>query len=388
MILISIIITLAYLFLIGSFVYGFDKVSVFNLEDIPPKTKFSIVIPFRNEAEHLPKLLQSITKLNYPRDLFEVILVDDDSDDNSVGIIENVLDTCLPADRRSSKKVGITRTDISIIKSERVSGAPKKDAINTGIEHSKNEWIITTDADCILPKYWLDSFDEYIQSTISQCIVAPVGYVCELPFLNRFQVLDMLSLQGAAIGGFGISKPFLCNGANLAYRKDFFKTLNGFEGNTHVAGGDDIFLLEKAVKIAPESVHYLKCEQAIVTTQTQSSWKTLKAQRARWAAKTSAYKNRFSQLTGGIVLLMNLILIALFILTLLDEFNLSSLIYILIIKFAIDFYLIYKSATFFDQKEVLRTFLLGFLLYPFFSTYIAFISMFTTFKWKDRHYKK
>ncbi len=381
MVLIGIIITLAYLCLIGSFVYGFDKVPVFKLKNLSSETGFSIIIPFRNEAENLPNLLQSIASLEYPKHLFEVILIDDDSDDDSVEIIKKILD-------RIPLKIGITRTDISIIKNVNVSNAPKKDAITTGIQHSKHEWILTTDADCILPKYWLDSFDEYIQTRVCQCIVAPVTYSPKQGFLNRFQLLDILSLQGVTMGGFGIKTPFLCNGANFAYRKNFFKMLQGFDGNTNIASGDDIFLLEKAVKSSPDSVHYLKCEQAIMTTQSQPSWKTLKEQRIRWAAKTSAYKNLFGQLTGLIVLLMNVLIIILILSTLFGSFNMNILVYILMIKFAIDFYLIFKSALFFDQKHVLRSYIFGFMLYPFFSVYIAFIAMFSNYKWKGRNFKK
>ena len=105
--LIFIIITLVYLFLIGSFIYGFDKVEVFNMKDLKPKTKFSVIVPFRNEAEHLPKLLDSISHLNYPKSMFEIILVDDDSEDDSLKTIHKVLDT-------KSVKKAFTRTDIII----------------------------------------------------------------------------------------------------------------------------------------------------------------------------------------------------------------------------------------------------------------------------------
>ena len=61
-------------------ILGFSKVRNFVASDMIPKTKFTIVVPFRNEAENLPKLLQSISMLDYPMDMFEVILVDDASD--------------------------------------------------------------------------------------------------------------------------------------------------------------------------------------------------------------------------------------------------------------------------------------------------------------------
>ena len=118
MILISLVITITYLILIGSFVFGIDKIAVFKLEDIPSKTRFSIVIPFRNEAENLPDLLKSIETLNYPKHLFEIIFVDDESEDNSVEIIQKVLDT--------SRLHQDTRTDISIISNKRKTNSPKK----------------------------------------------------------------------------------------------------------------------------------------------------------------------------------------------------------------------------------------------------------------------
>ena len=68
-----------YCLAIIALIYGFTKVNSFEYLGLQPKTKFSIIVPFRNEAENLPKLLDSFSKLNYPADFFEVILVDDDS---------------------------------------------------------------------------------------------------------------------------------------------------------------------------------------------------------------------------------------------------------------------------------------------------------------------
>jgi len=380
MILFSIIITVSYLALISCFVFGFDKIEHFKLTNLPAKTKFSILIPFRNEAEHLPDLLKSIEALNYPKDFFEIIFIDDDSEDDSVAIIENVIDT--------SRLQWDTRCDVVVIQNERKTNSPKKDAITSAMNKAKYDWIITTDADCVLPKFWLDSFDEFIQKTDTKCIVAPVTYHEENSFLNRFQLLDILSLQGATMGGFGIKKPFLCNGANFAYQKALFKTVHGFAGNTDIASGDDIFLLEKIAKNYPKKLHYLKCEHAIVKTHSQPTWNTLIAQRLRWAAKTSAYNNWFGKLSGILVLLMNSLLIALILLTVIGVFKVKTLLYVLVIKFNIDFYLIYKSASFFNQKENLKSYVFAFLIYPFFSVYVAFISFFRGYKWKGHSFKK
>ncbi|WP_194766610.1 glycosyltransferase [Tamlana sp. I1] len=374
MVLIGITITLTYLFLIGSFVYGFDKIETFKLRDIPVKTVFSVIIPFRNEAENIPNLLKSIENLNYPKSLFEIILVNDESDDHSVEIISSWHQN--------------SNTKIRIIQNQRSSNSPKKDALTTAIKEAKNDWIITTDADCILPKYWLNTFDAFIQQNQTFCIAAPVTYHLETNFLNRFQWLDILSLQGATIGGFGIKKPFLCNGANFAYKKDLFLELSGFEGNTNIASGDDLFFLEKVIKNHPEKVHYLKSDQAIVKTNAEPSWKQLMSQRVRWAAKTTAYKNVFGKLAGVLVFLMNFWIVTALILSIFSLFPFKTALYLLIIKCSIDFYIIFKTAHFFNQVHALKSYILGCVIYPFFSVYVASLAIFSNYSWKGRTFKR
>lgn len=374
MMIVAIIITLMYLALIGSFIYGFNKIKAFEKQDVVAKTKFSVIIPFRNEAEKLPALLQTISELNYPKELFEVIFVDDESNDESNEQIMGFL--------------AQARNDIKVISNIRKTNSPKKDAITSAIAIAKYDWIITTDADCVLLKFWLDTFDAYIQTNQPELIVAPVTYTEPKNFIERFQLLDVLSLQASTIGGFGIKRPFLCNGANLAYKKTLFQSLQGFDGNAHIASGDDIFLLEKAIKKDKKSVHYLKSNHIIVTTQAQPDLESLIAQRVRWTSKTTAYQNLFGKLAGIIVLLMNALVISLVVMAIANLIHYKIVLYILLIKFYIDLLLIYKSAQFFEQKSVLKTYIPSFFLYPIFSVYVAFLSVFSEYKWKSRSYKK
>jgi len=288
----------------------------------------------------------------------------------------------------SPKNTDSIQPDFKIISNQRTTNSPKKDAITLAIQNAKYNWIITTDADCQLPQFWLDSFDEFIQKNRAVCIAAPVTYNSNHSVLDRFQTLDVLSLQGATIGGFGIQKPFMCNGANFAYTKTIFNKVQGFEGNTNIASGDDIFLLEKIKQAHPDQLHYLKCEHAIVSTKPQPNLNNLIAQRVRWASKTSAYSNGFGKFTGLIVLLMNLLIILGIIGAMATDLNFRTVFYILVIKFSIDFFLIHKSASFFNQNHILKSYLLGFVMYPFFSIYIACISIFSSYQWKGRHFKK
>ena len=231
------IIVFIYLIVIAWFNSGFNKVEDFKLQDLKPKTKFSVIIPFRNEAKSLPFLLKSIQDLNYPTSYFEIILVDDDSDDNSLEKINTFV-----------KKLRQAKCNFKITKNKRTSHSPKKDAINSAITIAKHNWVVTTDADCILPKYWLDSFDEFIQTNNTIAVAGPVKFTGLSSFFTRFQILDALSLQGVTIGSFGINKLFMCNGANFVYSKKAFEQVNGFDDNTAIASGDDVFLLQKFLK--------------------------------------------------------------------------------------------------------------------------------------------
>jgi cellulose synthase/poly-beta-1,6-N-acetylglucosamine synthase-like glycosyltransferase len=376
---VAILIIVVYLLVIGLLTYGFDKVAHFELRDLPAKTTFTVVVPFRNEADNLPRLIASISRLNYPKALFEVILVNDDSQDESVIVINDLV---------SKRPFDGHRDAMTVIANKRTSGSPKKDAITTAINISKFDWIITTDADCLLPTYWLDVFDECIQTKKPNCIVAPVTYHGENSFFNRFQILDFLSLQGATIGGFGMQRPFLCNGANFGYRKSVFKTLNGFENNSDIASGDDIFLLEKFIKKDSKRIQYLKSQMAIVTTKPAKHLRDLIHQRLRWASKTTRYTNTFAKSVGAIVLLSNIVCLALIPAVILGGLTLKTAMALFVIKFSIDLLLLFKTSRFFKQETLLLSYLFSSLLYPFFSVYIVLMSLFKSYEWKGRTFKK
>ena len=355
-----------YVISIGLLVYGFFKMKQYQKTDLNPKTSFTIIVPFRNEAENLPNLLNSFSKLNYPTDLFEVILVDDSS-------IEKF-------------EVSHFTFHISQIDNIRVSNSPKKDAITTAMQHVKTDWVITTDADCIVPQNWLLTFDNYIQENKVSMLAGAVTYECENSFLHDFQQLDLTSLQGATIGSFGLNRGFMCNGANFAYTKSIFEKLNGFEGNDKIASGDDVFLLQKAIEKFPNEVRYLKAEEAIVITQPTENWKTLFYQRVRWAAKTSSYKSSFGKLLGLVVFFGNLSFVIGFFCFLLGFWSYSVFVLVAFLKFLIDFVLLYATNKFLSKNRI-KSLLLSSLFYPFFSSTVALYSLFGSYEWKDRRFR-
>ena len=360
------VILVIYISSIGLITYGFLRIKKYQKKDLQPKTSFTIIVPFRNEEENLPKLLNSFSELNYPSDLFEVILVDD----------------------ASNEKFDISSFTfhISQIDNIRVSNSPKKDAISTAMQHVKTNWVITTDADCIVPENWLLTFDNYIQENQVSMLAGGVSYECENSFLHHFQQLDLTSLQGATIGSFGLNKAFMCNGANFAYTKLLFEKLNGFEGNNKIASGDDVFLLQKAVEQFPKEVHYLKAKEAIVITRPTETWKALFYQRVRWAAKTSSYKSTFGKFLGLIVFFGNVSFVIGFFFLLFGIWSYPIFVLFAFFKFGIDFVLLYITNQFLTRTRIKSLFLSS-LAYPFFSSAVALYSLFGSYEWKGRRFK-
>jgi cellulose synthase/poly-beta-1,6-N-acetylglucosamine synthase-like glycosyltransferase len=367
MIFILHIVLILYYLAIIALIYGFTKVNSTDFIRLTPKTKFTIIVPFRDEAENLPTLLNSFSNLDYPSHLFEVILVDDDSQDQF--------------------NVKTVPFEVTVIKNNRISNSPKKDAITAAITVAKNDWIITTDADCIAQKNWLSCLDNYIQHNKVSMLAGAVSYSDNNSFLAAFQQLDLASLQGATMGSFGIDKGFMCNGANFAYTKAVFKELNGFEGNNKMASGDDVFLLQKAIERFPYEVHYLKSENNIIITKPLTDWRSLFHQRVRWASKTYNYQSKFGIGLGFVVLGGNLAWIVCLLLGVFGIIPFQDLVFLLLTKCVVDAILLYKTHLFLSQNKI-RYLLWSSLFYPFFSTSVALYSLFGKYEWKGRRFSK
>jgi cellulose synthase/poly-beta-1,6-N-acetylglucosamine synthase-like glycosyltransferase len=363
-----------YVVFILQLIFGFDKVKTFVRTNEKPVTKFSIIVPFRDEEKNLPKLLKSISKLNYPKDLFEIILIDDFSSDASERVyikwrMEN----------------GLIET--TLLENLRLSNSPKKDAISRAIPILKHEWVVTTDADCTVNKNWLLILDNFIQKNNVEMVVGAVVYKTKNNWFHQFQQLDLLSLQGTTIGSFGIGKPFMCNGANFAYTKKLFNEIGGFGGNNKMASGDDVFLLQKALKNHADKVHYLKNTDTIVKTKPENDLYKLFMQRVRWASKTTGYSGYYSKSLAIVVLAMNLSLIVGLYLLITNFLNWQTLLIDFSVKYFVDYLLLLKSNQYLRKGKFIFP-LASSLVYPFFSSFVGLYSLVGGFTWKERNFSK
>ena len=351
----------------------FKKFDIQKLNKSAPQTKFSIIIPFRNEVENLPNLIKSLSELDYPEALFDIYFIDDFSEDDSKL-------TCL----KYIKKFKLKNSEVLI--NQNLAISPKKSAVLTALQFVESGYVLTTDADCLLPDQWLLHFDEHIQKYKSVLVAGAVCIATEKPFWSRFQVLDLMSLQVVGLGSFNTKYPLMCNAANLAYEVKTLKGLQAFHKHQQHISGDDIFNLQ-VFQQAGKKISALVHPEALVWTKAESSFKKLTQQRIRWASKTKFYDNKILIGLGLLVFISNLILVLCFPLLLVtDDFE-KVLWLIWLIKLSVDFMVLKTGQKFFKPGICMRDYVLMLIVYPFVNLYFAMFSFLGKFTWKGRQYE-
>ncbi|MBW2936950.1 glycosyltransferase [Aureisphaera sp. CAU 1614] len=358
----------------GWIFYGIKRHPAFFPKNNAQKTSFSIIIPFRNEEKHLPFLLKTLLNVKYDLTKFEILFVDDDSSDTSVEIIHTFL-----------KDAPLY---FEILSNKRYSNSPKKDAISLAAKQARHSWIVTTDADCKIPEKWLVLLDAFIQKEHPKMVCMPVFLERDDSFLKQYQFFDVLSLQATTLGGFGNNIPLLCNGANLAYKKNAFFEVAGFINNDKHASGDDIFLMEKIKALYPNKIKYLKNPEAAIITHCVESWEEIIQQRIRWASKTKYLKNAAVSLVGGIALLTNLTLVISLIFSFIFPLKILYFALFILLKIMLDSIILVVEARFLKLKINLFYVFLSSFVYSFMVVWVVLNSFHGAYQWKDRTFKK
>lgn len=331
--------------------------------------KISVIIPARNEEKNIGALLKSLSEQTYPLALTEIIVIDDHSEDKTVAIV---------AEFPNVKLISLK---------EDVSNSYKKKAIETGITAATGTLIVTTDADCLPGKNWLETLVSFKTKNDSVFIAAPVCFDNDASVLETFQALDFLVLQGITAAAVHSKSYSMCNGANLAYTRTSFFKVNGFTGIDHIASGDDMLLMHKIWQQYPGKVHYVKSKQAIVDTTPMKTWKTFFNQRIRWASKASSYSEKKIIAVLLLVYLFNLSFPALLIAAFFNPVYWYWLLVCWIAKTLIEFPFVLSVARFFNKQSLMRYF---FFFQPLHITYTiiaGFLGQTGTYEWKGRKVK-
>ncbi|GAB3910662.1 glycosyltransferase [Mucilaginibacter boryungensis] len=243
----------------------------------PYTTKVTILIAARDEEENIRKTIEDLLAQDYPKELTEIIIVDDHSTDNTAAIISSYADS------------GV---QLMQLQDNQILNSYKKKAIAEAIRRSTGDLMVATDADCRMEPKWLSSVVSYFEMEDKVMISSPVTYFEEKTLFEQMQTLEFSFLIGIGASFIGNNRASTCNGANLAYRKDVFYEVGGFTGIDDLASGDDELLLQKVALRYPGRIGFLKKRDAIVYTHAKHNLSSFIQQRRRWASKSTKYKDK------------------------------------------------------------------------------------------------
>lgn len=333
----------------------------------------SIIIAARNEESNILPLIRSLTRVQYPDDKLEVIVIDDASEDRTPQYLQ---------DHMASRELfqWLTLENLPEFR-----GSYKKRALTCGINRARFPVIITTDADCEFNAGWVRAMVETLVAKDLVMACGPVNYTASnwlSPVLNT----ELACLM--AIGAVSIysGNSTMCNGANLCFYKKAFNTVNGYKGFEHIASGDDEFLLYKLNQQYPGKIGFVKQRQAIVNTNPPSSLTDFFNQRKRWSGKWKEHRSVAPRVLALFIFGFHLMFITVILITLFGVYSWKVMAVQLLTKLLMEFFLVSSVFGFLGKRPALKWILLMQLLYSLYVVIVGVAVQFFGFSWKNRQY--
>lgn len=370
---ITLLLCLIYIIVVAVLVRGWKVLPFWQPSGMEPlTTTVSVVIAARNEERNIAKTIDAILAQDYPKDLFELIIVDDHSTDKTPLIID------------SYAACGVK---LLLLRESEKLNSYKKKAISKAIETATGELIVATDADCYMGPRWLSTIVSLYQEKHYRFISSPVTYAEERSYFERLQTLEFLYLIGIGASSIGLKQPSTCNGANLAYRRDVFYELDGFKGIDDLASGDDELFLHKVAKRYPEAIGFCKSRDAMVYTAAKENMTELIRQRRRWASKSTKYKNKKIVALGVGVWLFNLMILLTATLGIAYAWAIKVTVIVLLAKMFIELVFACFLTRFARRPHLLWNIPLLSILHMVYLVYIGIAGNTGKYQWKGRMVK-
>lgn len=333
--------------------------------------KFSVLIPIRNEASNISVLLQELDLQIYPKDKFEVIVINDHSTDDSLQVIHDLK----PKLQCSLRLIQLP---------DKCEG--KKAALKEGISQASGDIIVTTDGDCRVYRNWLNTFNIAFQNSATKMAFGGVSYITENRLLHALQAMELCVLVAVGAVMNKMEWPSMCNGANLAFHKKKFLELGGYSGNEHIPTGDDEFLLRKFYKDASNSISFIKAWNNVVLTNPVNTWGELIQQKIRWASKWKQHKDWITWVMALFIFIANMTFIGLIILGINGNINFIEMTVLYGVKVLADVLLISRMLSWFGDKKPIRMTIVFSIVYPIYAVVVGVLSSFGNYRWKGRNY--
>ena len=374
---------MAWVILIASLIYAYWVLKLRNAwHDIPIKfpdsgielqSRFSIIVPMRNEEENIEKLLKDLLNQHYQN--FEILVMDDASIDRSREIVEKF-------DSEYPEKIRL----ISLAENQSVS--PKKRAIAEGISLSSGDIILTTDADCRVNELWLQNLVLEFADHEVNMISGPVTFHAGESIFTNFQIIEFASLVGSGAASIYLKTPNMCNGANLAYRKSSYEKAGGFAGSEHIASGDDEFLMHKIFELDSQGVRFLKNPEAIVRTNPPASLHEFVMQRRRWAGKWRQYKNKDASKLAASIFLYHFLWLLTLAFLIFGEAQTDIILAAFVLRIFTNWLFLKDVTEFLGHRIKFFNFLLLELIYSFYVVFFGLLANFGKYEWKGRIFRR
>lgn len=381
--------------------------------DIPsaagPLPRVTVVVAARNEEKTIETLLESLSYQDYPPDLLEITIVNDNSTDRTPIVVSEFIER---------------RRQVSDIRMRLIYNpfSGKKRAIRYGIEKASGELIVTTDADCTVGPGWVSAhagvyasggedahagaYEPKGENSLPEAIkplgenVRPVGYespgesahaaaaatgsadmimgeVYQGPprgFASLFGMFEFSALQAISEAAVVAGRPVMCSAANMSFRKDVYLRHAG-DLRDDLPSGDDIFLLH-AVRRAGGMIRYAGSNAAAVETAGAVTAAALLRQRARWASKTFYYSDTATLTLAAATAACNAAVTAAAVASIISPAHLPLLAALYGLRLVPDYLIIARNIKKRGGKVPVMPFILSELIYPFYFMTVGVMSLF------------
>ena len=364
------LISTVYFFLILWFYRGWRKLSFPKHQAGLNSVTVSVVIAVRNEEGNIEKLIRDLFRQDFDPDKFEVLIINDHSDDATEKLV---------------LEIAVTEKRLKLYSlPDNLSG--KKAAVDFGIRKASGEMILQTDGDCSVPESWISSMVKSYLGSSQTFVSGAVRMAGPKTFFVWLQELEFFSLMASGAGAIGTGHPIMCNGANLAFSREKYLKMNDAL-RMNFASGDDLFLMFAFNKYFPGKMVFNKTKEGTVRTKTAGTFKSFFLQRKRWVSKSKGYRDPYIIGTALIVLLINMgLLILLLEALLMNVYYLKAFIIAFLVKSIADLILLNGVTAFYRRRSLLFLFPLAQVLYIFYVTVTAITGIWGTFTWKGRNY--
>jgi len=335
----------------------------------------SVIIPVRDEAPNIAALLSDLSQQDYPRSLYEVIVVDDGSVDSTVNEV--------------LKYQEVWGESLKLLYAEEYTSqaAPKKKAIEYGISRAKGEIILTVDGDCRCGRSWISTMAGLLESSNSKMVCGPVGFIDNGTLFAKMQQIEFSAVMGTGGVTLASGYPTMANGANLGYERNAFYAVGGFGGFETIASGDDEFLLHKIHDKYPGKIVFACREEALMRTYPKESVRAMLEQRKRWAGKWKLHKNKRNQYLALLIFIVNFLFLVSGAYSLIA--GKAELVFagLALVKFVTELLFLKQVSRLLNHSFNLTEFAITWALYPFYVITIGILSNSNSFVWKGRKIK-